>query len=137
MSLAFESLLQEASLGRGVHLGQGSSIGRGSKFGVEGRSFGAGVPSAGHHHRHDRLALSNETEYYRPDPGSPFAREGDSRVNTTHDGHNHWPEAWVDREPSEDREADVISSESGGSGAETSAAEGEAPVSGVPATLAK
>ena len=33
----------------------------------------------------------DETEYYRPDPGSPFAREGSPLMTMRLDGHNHWP----------------------------------------------
>jgi hypothetical protein len=83
--------MQNAVMGRGIRLGSGSTVGKGAKFGVAKLGRVAAEDDSG------RSAMpSNNTEYYRPDPGSAFARQGSPMVNTTYDGQNHWPEPYED-----------------------------------------
>jgi hypothetical protein len=99
--------MQESTLGRGIHLGHGSTIGKGSRFGVEK----LGLPAPLEHEAIESLPPSNTTEYYRPDPGSAFARIGSPSINTTYDRRDHWPEPYNDAGEEEASSSDAATSE--------------------------
>jgi len=83
------SLTGVASMGAGTEIGAGSSLG-GAGSALADSSGAAESPEAdeGEEGAGD---TEPEGEFYRPDPGSPYAREGNPEMEMRLDGHNHWP----------------------------------------------
>lgn len=92
---------RDVTIGKSVTLagvtkmGAGTKIGAGSSLGEAGPSLAMGDGDASEEAsdaaEETAHAEGDEEGYYRPDPGSPYAREGNADMNMRLDGHNHWP----------------------------------------------
>lgn len=82
-------------------MGPGTEIGEGSSLGMAGSSLASGDASSDEDAAPqgddsvatvgEEEAQEEEAQFYRPDPGSPFARKGNADMDMKLDGHNHWP----------------------------------------------
>jgi len=110
-------------------MGPGTEIGEGSSLGMAGSSLASGDASSDEDAAPqgddsvatvgEEEAQEEEAQFYRPDPGSPFARKGNADMDMKLDGHNHWPVylPWEKDEPAaegEESEEDAEGAESEG-----------------------
>ena len=75
-------------------IGAGTEIGEGSSFSAPSLALQAPdvqVQAESNSTDSNNTNTSEPEEYYRPDPGSPFARKGSADIEFLLDGHNHWP----------------------------------------------